>query len=526
MKHKFFYVLFFFLLSGAAFSALEVESKIIGRQDTLPYLYLRLTVRNPTSNKLGFDINLRDSYTNADIHINNQEISPQRDKIFNLAVPLMKAPIIEVFDTNGERTIAPSGWDFKLFLNICDISAWASEKEIEDFSISYHASSPNVVSQLEPELLPVNWLCYTPFQAVFIRENAYNYLDPAEKEAISQWVDSGGSLIVYASDQNKEIKQLLGSIRFQSESPLALNDIGKKIINPPWLDGAKSQGSLKNFPYMVKRSAGKYGGFFLATAFLIVAGPLNYSYWKKRKRIRMILISLPVISITFCLMIILYFITTQGFAKKGGSVSLTILDEKRDAGFTFSRHCLFSGLYPLGGLQFDHTTGFYPFTKAGNFTVDLTRSLHLKSGLFTPSVNFHYLTVTPFKTRERLVYDPGEKSVTNGFEQKIEGLIWNDGGQMLIVKDLAPGQKKKMEPYKSDAPGKLVGLFFPEIFFNEFLSENEEKFGIPFITNFISSPVKDNRIKYMARFKDNPPSVQTGTRISAKKNSPFLLALE
>lgn len=534
MKHGLFIILIFSLLTGWAFAALDVESKVMGSRDPMPYLYLRVTVRNHTSKKLGFDVTLKDIYTNAVILIKDQEIAPQKDKIYNLALPMMKAPSVEVVDSDGVRIFAGSGWDFKDFLNICDVSGWASEEEIKIFTGDYSKSSPNAVSQLEPDILPDNWLCYTPFQAVFIKESIYNYLDFPEKEALLQWVDSGGCLIVYGSDQNKEINQMLGTIRFQPSSPLEIHAIGNKMIDPPWedisksswLDAAKSGASLKAFPFMVKKSAGKYGGFLLAIAFLIVAGPLNYSFWKKRKRIRMILISLPVISMAFCLMIILYFITTQGFAKKGGSFSLTILDEKRDAGITFSRHCLFSGIYPLGGFSFDRTTGFYPLIEKKNFTMDITRSQHLKSGLFTPSVNFHYQTVTPFKTRERLVYDPGERSVTNGFEQKIEGLMWNDGGQILIVKDLAPGQKKKMETYKGQAEVKSANLISPDVFFSEFLSQTEEKFGKPFVSNLINAPLGENRVKYMARFKDNPPSVQTGTRISAKKNSSFLVGLE
>jgi hypothetical protein len=438
----------------------------------------------------------------------------------------MKAPSVEVVDTNGERTLGSTSWDVRLFLNICDISGWATEKQIEDFTRSRALPITRAVSQLEPVLLPDNWLCYVPFQAVFIKEIAYNYLAPPEKDALLQWVDSGGFLVVYGSDQNKEVAQALGTIQYQSLSPLDMGNLEKKIANPVWLDVGKSRGSMRDFPYLVKRTAGKYGGFLLATAFLIVAGPVNYSFWKKRKRIRMILVALPVISISFCMMIIFYFVVTQGFAKKGGTFSITILDENRDAALTFSRSCLFSGLYPLGGFQFDRTTGFHSFNQTKDFSMDFTSSMNLKSGIFTPSVNFHYLTVTPFKTRERLVYDPLERSVTNGFEQKIEGLIWNEGGQLMIARDLAPGQKKKLEWYEATPSSQYTNPFSPDIFYKEFLSEPEAKFGKAFIGNFMNQPFIEGRVKYMARFKDNPPSVQTGVRISSKKNTPVLVGLE
>jgi|GEM_PF-5820539 len=504
--------------------ALNTEAKIMGRQDGSPYVYVRLIVSNPANRKIRFDIRIRDSYNKADIEVPGEEIDPGSEKVYNLALPLVRVPMIEVADAEGGRSVAGLSWENKFFLNICNVENWATEKQVQDFSVIYDRSRKNVVSQMEPDQLPDNWLCYAPFQSVFIRESVYNRIKPGEKESLLQWVNSGGDLVIYDTDKSETIHSMLGRIRYQWYNPIAdVRDADGKKGLPNWQSNYKSKGSLKDFPYVVQKHTGKYGGFVLATIFLLVAGPINYIYFRTKKRIRWLLVSLPVISLGFCFLIIVYFITTQGFAKKGGSVSISFLDEKKDAGFTFSRHSLFSGLYPLGGFKFQKNTAFYPLNFRKSFSMDLKNLVHLKSGLFTPSVNFHYFTAAPFRTRERLIYDPEEKSVTNGFEKKIEGVFIKHDIGYFAAGDLSPGEKKELE-FISETGGSSQKMIYS---FNErFLNDTEAKFCQSSMDIITRPLAKEERIKYIVRFKDNIDSVEQGIKIKSNNNCCILLGLE
>lgn len=49
----------------------------------------------------------------------------------------------------------------------------------------------------------------------------------------------------------------------------------------------------------------------------------------------------------------------------------------------------------------------------------------------------------PFSTREKLIYDPQEQSITNGFENTVQAIIMQEGTTLLEAQDIAPGEKKK-----------------------------------------------------------------------------------
>jgi hypothetical protein len=308
----------------------------------------------------------------------------------------------------------------------------------------------NLISQIPPSHAPDNWLCYFPFKAVFISQRTYKQLEPVMKESLHKWVDMGGALTVYEADKAALHPSLLGTIYFQPEHP-----IQDFIIHTDWRGTVPhvqqfygTSTSVKDtFPYILSTIGGKTGTLILATLFLILAGPVNYYYFHKKNRIRMLLISVPVISIAFCLMITLYFVATQGFIKRGGSLSFTMLDEATDSSITLAHHVLYCGLYPLGGFTFPSETLFYPLNHPNtqdNFQFNISKSLHLQSGLFSPSFNFLYFTGIPQKTREKLLFDAASNTVINGFESGIKKLVVVHNGRILTAEGLASGQKTSL----------------------------------------------------------------------------------
>jgi len=509
MKKTWLIPILLFLFTWNARAELKVTPQLVGFHEPCPCSCIRIVVFNPGDQKLSYRIELAGGGMTNRINLRGQEIAPGEEKIHNMALPLLKAPLITVEDSAGDRTNTGMSWNPKLFLNLCELEAWASEKQIKDFSDAYKLVRGNIVTQLEPVSLPENWLCYTPFRAVFVRESVFNRMPPSEKRALTSWVEAGGWLTVYHSSRSDTEKQMMGTIRYQSYNPLASprieNDWRSSLEQ--WQKFYRSNVDRNRFPYITKTRGGRLGGFLLATLFLILAGPVNYNYFRKRKKIRMLLVSLPVISIAFCLLIVAYFFATQGFAKKGGSFSVTLLDEAKNDAFTFSRHSIYSGLYPVGGFRFSSNTLFYPLQTSSGYSFDLTRDQHLESGLFNPSTNFHFFTAMPFQTRERLVYDPGDNTVTNGFETAVKDVFIRDGARILTAAELLPGEKKKLE---QSTEKEIMPAFV------DTLEKEEKVYYKSYMIEFATGWISRNQLDYIFRFDGKTSSIQSGTSIRGR----------
>ena len=518
MKPRVLSLFFLFLVSIQAHAALNFTAETIGNNESSPYVYIRITVTNPTDHKLEYNMTIKENVSKRNIVIRERLIEAGVTRIHNLALLLESPPFVEFKDSDGGRSALGLHWKEKEYLNICELENWASEKSLRDFSQKLKGvGGSNIITQMEPENLPDNWLCYSPLKAVFITESSYNRLESSAREALLNWVRSGGWLTIYDTNREELSRLMMGTIQYQSQSPLLKQSHVFPYLKIPWQWFYKSRSSRKYFPYTIKERSGKIGGFLLATLFLVAAGPLNYAYFRKRKRIRMLLVSLPVISLGFCLLMIGYFFTTKGFSQKGGTYSVTILDEAEDAAFTFSRHLLYSGLYPRGGFKFNPDTAFYPITGSPGFTMELTNRQHLKSGLFMPSQSFHYFTAWPFKTREKLVFDSSEKAVTNGFENAIQGLIIRQDGTLYQAEDISPGEKKKLTPIKQR---NLKAAFS-----NFFLDSKEKNYWSRGFDVLTTPLFKREAVRYILRFRDPPSSIETGTAVKSKRNCYILIGI-
>lgn len=549
--------LFLAFTALGAQAKLQIDSNIIGWRHSSPYSYLRVHITNPSGHKVSYRLQIR-IRSMSELRIPDQEIEPASHKMHHIPVPIgYQWYHVQVWDSDEEHYLHQQhNNDERLYLNICKIDTWASAKEMQDFSeLAIHGKNqprgtssssglyggmpphtthrgggrsapppakPNHVSQVEPGTAPDNWLCYIPFQAVFIDGISYKNLTPTAKDALHTWVDAGGILAVYNADRKKTQHSILGKIHYFTGNP-----IKEQIFHRDWLQMPPRWqqlygGSLSNntpFPYIVLEIGGRMETLFLATLFLIIAGPINYFYHYKKKKIRRLMLTLPVISIAFCLLITAYFIGTQGFARKGGSLSLTLLDEATDAGLTLSHHVLFSGLYPLSGFQFDRQTAFYPLMRPDNnnqFSFALTQKQQLQSGLFIPSKNFHYFTNTPFKTRERLLYDPAENVVGNGFEHSFQKLAVYHAKSIYEASDIVAGGKAQLKQkeytelsqVKTDTskPIYLLNCFYDSLSVQEF--EYFKRYLLPYIDIMYEN--HPDAVFYLALLEKVPASTQPG----------------
>ena len=196
--------------------------------------------------------------------IRDQALGTGARKVYHLG---LRAPgfagTVQAEDSDGQRNGASIGGDTKWFINISPIETWAAEKEMKDFSsamvakaaaasppghaLGMYVSPPsgkdNIVSQITPDSLPDNWLCYLPFfRAVLIDGAVYKALAPEAREALMRYVEYGGAVTVYNADENRIERRLMGSIQYQiprffprASGPFPIMWDGRA---PHWIHGA------------------------------------------------------------------------------------------------------------------------------------------------------------------------------------------------------------------------------------------------------------------------------------------------
>lgn len=473
------------LLASVGRCELEVFATTVGINEQTPYTYARVEVRNKYGRDMTYRLVIRDYFSSQQTTYSNQSLGAGQTRVHH--VPLLRSQWrnwhVETIDDLGKRSFSSlDGVQSLHFLHVSSLKVRLTSVELEEFgnhyrtgsgpaystsyshAPSYSGSMDSYVSQVESAALPDNWLCYSPFKAVVIEEQSWQGATPAARKALTQWVQAGGRLMIYGgSEPPRTQRNMFGQIEYVAANPLQ-GDPGSRNWNtqtPAWLNTARaSQYDLLDVPYAIRKWTGSIGGLTLATLFFVVAGPLNYMYFARRNRIRALLISLPVASIACCLLITGYFLVSQGFAKRGGSVAVIVLDEETDSAITFSRHVFFSGLYPLGGFVFPHSSAFCPLGQLDEqtpFTVELSQQQRLRSGFFSPSTNFHYFTVAPWMTRAKLVWNLEEMTVLNGFDADAAHIVVRVGDKTYEARQVARGSKGQLTECPN-APRSPTGL--------------------------------------------------------------------
>jgi|GEM_PF-470429 len=197
-----------------------------------------------------------------------------------------------------------------------------------------------------------------------------------------------------------------------------------------------------------------YAFLFLITAFTILIGPLNYILLWKRKRLFLLVMTIPVIAFGTSVVLFGYSMVSHGFSVKSRSRSLTILDQQSQDAVTVSRVAMFAGLPPSGGLRFSPETAVFPIwpleKEFENGRVDWSEGQTLASGWLRSRTRTQFLTVNHHRERGRLeIAGPsdGKLKVANGFEWAIEGLLVADRkGNTYFAAGLQPGESAELSP--------------------------------------------------------------------------------
>ena len=366
-------------------------------------------------------------------------------------------------------------------LNVALVNEVPTTEEITDFGTGTVAKeraysmvgTPTTITaemvplkSIAPGDLPTNWVYLTALQNIFISAEGWSALKEEQKDAVKRYAAWGGFAMIYNADENSSEPLGAGALIRSPGNPFKKlpHKIPEKWRWHPY--SYETQSGLNypaplSTPPVPRNTKGRWGGLVLATLFLILVGPVNYAYFRRKNRIRMIAVSTPVISCAFCTLIIGYFLASQGFNRRISTLSLTTLDERRNEAFLGSVHSFFSGIYPLSGFHFSSETCILPLTGAADrgenkLRIEIDGDIHVTRGLVKSGNECTYATFLPYKTRERLVWDAQTQTAMNGFDLPAEKVFVETTGGLYAGGPAAAGEKVKLshiDPPSADIPG-------------------------------------------------------------------------
>jgi hypothetical protein len=340
---------------------------------------------------------------------------------------------------------------------------------------------------LDPTRVPASWLGFTSLRAVVIGPQEWEQLDDDQKSALLTWTACGGDLVFV--DGN--VKALLPSDQALSEARSDLTVRGfffgrihlptsasmtatglagllseaEKAQDPDWALPANratdwgviaARGFRLPIPGIDGIPARAYLSILIVFSLLI--GPVNYwVLWRKRQQI-LLLLTAPVISGAFILLLAGYVVAGEGLGVHGRAMTFTMLDQVRKQASTRASVSLYAaGMTPAGGLRFARDLAVFPIGPEGTGSrerqlLDLTEAQRFSGGVIQARSPTNLETIGFRSARERLSFsrDAGGLSVVNGLGETVSVLLYRDGGAIYSLDGaLAPGARKIL---RSGAP--------------------------------------------------------------------------
>ncbi len=415
----------------------------------------------------------------------------------------------------GTLLISPAGTDWSNFYAGLDLFVWGPpEPEESSSSLSaYRGSHDENHMEIEPAELPEEWQAYTGLDLVLVSLQQWPQLPQTVQKGLVKWVETGGTILIYPEDaQQKQYdpiqsasdartlnnllglssageswrngrpaiqrKCMLGKIYLTKDNPLtSYSDMEWKdffMQSSDHLLWTKRHGfsateptsHFLNFLIPSVKAVPVIAFLVLISFFVIMIGPVNYFTLWIKKRLYLLIITIPLIAMITSLSLLGYSVIAHGFSTRARLRSLTLLDQTTNRSVTMSRIALYSGLAPSDGLKYSQDSAVFPIwapdTELGAARVDWTNLQHFSSGWLRSRTRTQFLVTQHNQNRGRLdiTTSNGKVTVSNGLEWKLTMLLVKaDDEQYYVASNLAAGDSAVLKPVTDDhiyQLGKLI----------------------------------------------------------------------
>ena len=346
---------------------------------------------------------------------------------------------------------------------------------------------------LEPARLPTNWLGYTSLRAVVIGTGEWGQLTDPQRNALLTWTASGGDLIALDGD----LQSLVPGARSAAPPGATVRAYFFGRIHVPTTASFAAAGGLSgalgaadkardaNWSLPANRAAdwGIIGarGFRLPVpgvagvparayllillAFSLVIGPVNYWFLLRKRRQVLLVLTAPLISAMFILVLTGYVIAGEGFGVRGRAMTFTMLDQARMQAVTRASISLYaSGMTPGGGLRFPRDVAVFAIGTDGEgsrvqHTLELSELQRYSSGVIQARspTNLEQIAFRPARERLNFNVEGNAIRVVNGLDSNISTLVYRTGNRIYSsAAPLPAGGEGVLQP-----DGRAAGLAVP-----------------------------------------------------------------
>jgi len=206
----------------------------------------------------------------------------------------------------------------------------------------------------------------------------------------------------------------------------------------------------------------------LITGFVIAIGPLNYWWLRRRGKLHLLVLVVPLSAAAVTMTLFGYAVAVDGLGTRVRVRSFTEIDQRRGEAACWSRIAYYAGLAPSGGLKFGDDTVVIPLDSQSPYDSQATgmrRGLiwskgrqELVDGWVPSRTPVQLLTIRSRATSAGLRPLPsktgGKPTIENRLGSQIEELVWADEqGQCFHALGIETGSTAALQPADLEAVG-------------------------------------------------------------------------
>ncbi|HVX13139.1 MAG TPA: hypothetical protein VHC22_18285 [Pirellulales bacterium] len=198
----------------------------------------------------------------------------------------------------------------------------------------------------------------------------------------------------------------------------------------------------------------------LITVFVLAIGPLNYFWLRRRRRLHLLVVVVPLAACAVTFGLFGYAIVADGLDVRVRARTFTRLDQRSGQATCWSRLSYYAGLAPSGGLVFPDDVVVFPLTANDDDSSDMLHrqnliwSAHkqeLVSGWVASRTPAQFITVRSRVSQAGLRYVPPRASAAPEVENQLGSrvirlLLTDENGRHYRAADIAPGGRASLTP--------------------------------------------------------------------------------
>ena len=186
----------------------------------------------------------------------------------------------------------------------------------------------------------------------------------------------------------------------------------------------------------------------IMTVFVLIVGPLNYIFLMKRRHTALMVVTIPLISLAFCLLVFVFVAVSSGFSIRGKVFGFTYLNQNDKLTSTCAHVSLLAPNMTRRDLVFD-TDDQVRFYHETHLNVLDKPGMQIDSGCIPVRTVLNYTVNRCDVTNERVRFNwtgPHELEMVNGLSAPISHFLYRDSrGHLYYAENVPEGQRAKLE---------------------------------------------------------------------------------